>query len=176
MRGTRRVAGDPGAARRTAAVAGRRLRAAALAAGSVMLAGAPFPALAQPGPEPRPYTIVGDGIPEALSDAPGDPARGRAIVTNRQVGLCLLCHTGPFPEERFQGNLAPDLAGAGARWSESQLRLRLVDGRRLNPETIMPAYYRTDHLTRVGSTWRAQPVLNAQQIEDVVALLRTLRD
>lgn len=124
----------------------------------------------------RPYAVVADAIPERLTAVPGDAARGRAIVTSRQVGLCLLCHAGPFPEERFQGTLAPDLAGAGKRWSDGQLRLRLVDSRRLNPQSIMPAYHRTDHLTRVGSAWRGQPVLNAQQIEDVIALLRSLRD
>ena len=152
---------------------------AALATGGALLAGSGV-ALAQPAPaEPRalrPYAIVGDAIPEPLSVLPGDAARGRAIVANRQVGLCLLCHSGPFPEERFQGNLAPSLAGAGARWSEGQLRLRLVDARRLAPATIMPAYYRTDHLTRVAASWRSRPLLDAQQIEDVVALLSTLRD
>ena len=66
----------------------------------------------------------------SLTGKPGDAARGRAIVANRNVGLCLLCHTGPFPEDKFQGNLAPDLAGAGARWSEGQLRLRIVDARK----------------------------------------------
>jgi L-cysteine S-thiosulfotransferase len=114
-------------------------------------------------------------IDQPLTTVPGDAARGRAIVANRQVGLCLLCHTGPFPEERFQGALAPDLGGAGARWSEGQLRLRLVDGRRVNPQTIMPSYHRTDGLQRVGSAWQGKPVLEAQQIEDVVAFLSTLR-
>ncbi len=123
-----------------------------------------------------PFTVVGDAIPRPLTDTPGDATRGRTIVTSRQVGLCLLCHTGPFPEEDFQGTLAPDLAGVGARLSEGQLRLRLVESRRLNPATLMPSYYRTEGLTRVGNAWRAKPVLGAQQIEDVVALLRTLRD
>ena len=117
-----------------------------------------------------------DGLPHSLTGAKGDPARGRAIVVNRQVGLCLLCHSGPFPEERFQGNLAPDLRGAGARWSEAQLRLRIVDSSRVNPATIMPAYYRSEGLTRVGKAWQGKPVLSAEQIEDVVAFLRTLRD
>ena len=117
-----------------------------------------------------------DGIPQSLTGAAGDPARGRAIVASRQVGLCLLCHSGPFPEERFQGNLAPDLRGAGARWSEAQLRLRIVDSRRINPATIMPAYYRTEGLVRVAPAWRDKPVLSAAQIEDVVAFLLTLRD
>ena len=118
----------------------------------------------------------GDGLPQSLTGAKGDPVRGRAIVTNRQVGLCLLCHSGPFPEERFQGNLAPDLRGAGARWSEAQLRLRIVDSSRINPATIMPAYYRTEGLARVAPAWQGKPVLSAGQIEDVVAFLLTLRD
>ena len=117
-----------------------------------------------------------DSIPESLTGAKGDPARGRAIVANRQVGLCLLCHRGPFPEERFQGDLAPDLRGAGARWSEGQLRLRIVDPSRVNPATIMPAYHRTEGLVRVAPAWRGKPVLTAEQIEDVVAYLTTLRD
>lgn len=116
-----------------------------------------------------------DAIEQPLTDQPGDAARGRAIVANRQLGLCLLCHTAPIPEERFQGNLAPDLAGAGARWSEAQLRLRLVDSGRLNPQTIMPPYYRSEGLTRVGSPWQGKTALGAQQIEDVVAYLRSLR-
>jgi len=117
-----------------------------------------------------------EAIPESLTGAKGDPARGRAIVANRQVGLCLLCHSGPFPEERFQGNLAPDLAGAGKRWSEGQLRLRIADSGRINPVTIMPAYHRTEGLLRVAPAWRGKAILSAEQIEDVVAFLLTLRD
>jgi sulfur-oxidizing protein SoxX len=123
-----------------------------------------------------PYTVVGDAVPAPLVEAPGDPARGRAVVTSRQRGLCLLCHTGPFPEERFQGDLAPSLAGVGARLSEGQIRLRLIDSRRLDPGSIMPSYYRTDGLERVGAAWRGKPVLSAEEIEDVVAFLATLRD
>lgn len=124
----------------------------------------------------QPYEVVVDGIPLPLAATPGDATRGRAIVASRQTGLCLLCHSAPIAEERFQGNLATDLAGAGSRWSEAQLRLRIVDGRRLNPQSPMPAYYRVQDLERVGDIWRDKPVLSAQQIEDVVAYLRSLRD
>jgi L-cysteine S-thiosulfotransferase len=122
------------------------------------------------------YAMVGDAIPSPLNGARGNPARGREVIVNRQVGLCLLCHSGPFPEERFQGTLAPDLAGTGARLSEGQIRLRIVDPGRLNPGTIMPAYYRTEGLTRVAPAFRGKTVLTAEQIEDIVAFLVTLRD
>jgi len=120
--------------------------------------------------------MVGDAIPVSLTGAPGDPARGRAIVVNRQVGLCLLCHSGPFPDERLQGDLAPDLKGAGGRLSEGQLRLRIVDSGRVNATTIMPAYYRIEGLARIAPAFRGKPVLSAQQIEDAVAYLKTLRE
>jgi sulfur-oxidizing protein SoxX len=122
------------------------------------------------------YTIVGDGIPKPLTGDRPNVENGRRIVTERQTGLCVLCHSGPFPEARFQGDLATNLAGAGSRWSEAQLRLRIVDASQLNAQTIMPSYYRTHGLQRVGARWRGQPVLNAQQIEDVVAFLKTLKD
>ncbi len=117
-----------------------------------------------------------EAIPQSLTGAKGDPTRGRVIVGNRQVGLCLLCHSGPFPEERFQGDLAPDLKGAGARWSEGQLRLRIVDSGRINPASIMPAYHRSEGLVRVAPAWRGKTILSAEQIEDVVAFLMTLKD
>ena len=117
--------------------------------------------------------FAGDSIPASLTGAKGDPARGRAIVANRQVGLCLLCHSGPFPEERFQGDLAPDLRSA-ARLSAAEIRQRLVDPAKINPQTIMPSYYRTQGLNRVAPAFRGKPLLNAQQIEDVIAYLRSL--
>ena len=115
-----------------------------------------------------------DEIPTPLTGARGDPVRGRALVVNRQVGLCLLCHSGPFPEERFQGDLAPDLRSA-AQLSEGQIRMRIVDPSRANPDSIMPAYLRTEALTRVAPAYRGKPVLTAEQIEDIVAYLVTLR-
>jgi L-cysteine S-thiosulfotransferase len=127
-------------------------------------------------PTLRPFVIVGDAIPLSLTGAPGDAGRGKAIVTSRQTGLCLLCHSAPLPEEKFQGTIGPDLKGIGSRNTEGQLRLRIVDPRRFNPDTIMPAYYRQDGLERVAPAFRGRTVLTAEQIEDVVAFLMTLRD
>ena len=116
-----------------------------------------------------------DELPTPPAGAHADPQRGRAIVANRQVGLCLLCHSGPFPEERFQGNLAPDLRGVGSRLTAAEIRQRIVDPARFNPQTLMPAYYRTDGLTRVAPSYRGKPVLSPEQIEDVVSYLVTLK-
>ena len=142
---------------------------------AMLLVAAGFTAIADEG-SLRPYVVVGDSISVSLTGAAGDPARGRAIVLDRRLGACLLCHTGPFTEERFRGTLAPDLSGAGSRWSAGQLRLRLVDASRLNPSTIMPPYYRVDGLARIGNSWTGKPMLTAEQIEDGVAFLATLRD
>jgi sulfur-oxidizing protein SoxX len=136
-------------------------------------------ALALPGPAAgqalQPYVVVGEAIAGSLTGAAGDASRGRALVLNR-LSTCILCHSGPFPEEKFQGDLAPSLAGAGTRWSAGQLRLRIVDGSRLNPATIMPSYYRVDGLERVGAAWRGKPILSAEQIEDIVAYLASLTE
>jgi L-cysteine S-thiosulfotransferase len=121
------------------------------------------------------YVVVGDGIPASLTGTPGDPMRGRKLVLER-TSTCILCHSGPFPEEKFQGDLAPSLAGAGSRWSVAQLRLRLVDAARFNRDTIMPSYFRVEGLDRVGRNWQGKPILSAEQIEDIVAYLATLRD
>ncbi len=133
-------------------------------------------ALAVLAPAAAAQQVVGDAIPASLTGQPGDAARGRAIVANRSVGLCLLCHSGPIAEERFQGDLAPSLAGAGSRWSVGQLRLRIADGARLNADTIMPPYYRTTGLHRVARNFDGKTILSAAQVEDVVAYLATLKD
>lgn len=119
------------------------------------------------------YRVEGDAIPTPLA-APGDATRGREIAFGREAN-CLLCHATPDADRRPVGNLGPPLAGVGARLTEGQLRLRVVDSRRLNPETIMPSYYRVTGLERVGAPWRGKPILSAQQVEDVVAYLLTLR-
>jgi L-cysteine S-thiosulfotransferase len=123
----------------------------------------------------RDHAVVGDAIPTSLTGMPGDATRGRALVLER-TSTCILCHSGPFPETKFQGDLAPSLRGAGSRWSEGQLRLRLVDASRLNPTTIMPSYDRVEGLVRVSQAWRGKPILSAEQIEDIVAYLASLRE
>jgi len=147
-------------------------RVLAYIAGAVFAAALSSAAVAE---ELRSYTITGDGIADSLTGVPADPARGRALVLKRS-STCILCHSGPFEEVRFQGDLAPSLAGAGTRWSTSQLRLRLVDASHFNAQTIMPSYYRVDGLEHIGPAWRGKPILSAEQIEDIVAFLATLKD
>jgi sulfur-oxidizing protein SoxX len=127
------------------------------------------------------FTVVGDGIPQPLTATPGNAAAGRAIVVDRAQGLCLLCHSGPFdrtPAERAQGNLSTNLSGVGSRYSSAQLRLRVADAKHLNPASVMPSFHRLPPATaeqRVGAAWQGKPVLTAQQVEDVVAFLETLK-
>jgi len=153
---------------RAAAVRGNGVRSLA----AVLLAAACATAGAQ---DLVPYVVEGDRIAQPLAGLRGDPQRGRAIVASRQQGLCLLCHAAPIPQERFQGDLAPDLAGVGARYTQAQLRLRIADARRVNPASFMPAFHAPPQAPRVGAAWAAKPILNAQQVEDVVAWLATLR-
>lgn len=120
------------------------------------------------------FTVSGDAIPRPLVQAAGDAARGRTVMAGRDAN-CLLCHAVPESGERFMGNIAPPLSGVGARLSAAQLRLRVVDQSQLNRDTVMPSYYRVTGLTRVAEAYRGKPILTAQQIEDVVAYLQTLR-
>jgi len=124
------------------------------------------------------YAVVGDAIEKSLTGEPGDASRGAELIQERHKSLCVLCHSGPFPDPHLQGTLAPDLTGVGARLSAGQLRLRIVDMKRLNPDSIMPTYYgivTNSHDTRVAEGWRGKPVLTAGEIEDLVAYLQALR-
>ncbi len=121
------------------------------------------------------WRVADGGIAQPLTAQAGDAERGRALVANRQTSLCLLCHSGPFEQPGFQGNLAPPLDGAGTRWNSAQLRLRIVDSRQVNPESVMPAFFAVTGLQQVGRNWQGQTVLTAQQVEDVVAFLVTLK-
>jgi sulfur-oxidizing protein SoxX len=127
--------------------------------------------------EARSYAVTGDAIMEPLAGGKGDPARGAALISDRQRSLCTLCHSGPFPDAHLHGTLAPDLTDVGARLSEGQIRLRVVDMKRLAPNTIMPSYYRVadEEGRRVATAWRGKPILTGADIEDIVAYLTTLK-
>lgn len=122
----------------------------------------------------EPYEVVGDAIPAPLTAEPGDARRGRDVIAGRD-GNCLLCHAVPETGERYMGNVGPPLSGVGKRLTAGQLRLRIADAGRLNPDVIMPSYYRMHGLDRVAAAYEGKPILTAQQVEDVVAYLLTLR-
>ena len=120
------------------------------------------------------YTVAAGAIAEPLTATAGDASRGLAIVAGRDAN-CLLCHAVLETGERFMGNLAPPLSGVANRLSAGELRLRVVDPTRVNPDAAMPAYYRVHGLDEVAAAYRGKPILTAQQVEDVVAYLLTLR-
>lgn len=130
------------------------------------------------GKDAEPYVVTGDAILLPLVGGKGDPARGSALISDRQHSLCTLCHGGPFPDPHLHGTLAPDLSGVGARLTEGQIRLRVADMKRLEPETIMPSYYRIagESDRRIASGWRGRPILTGGDIEDIVAYLTTLKE
>lgn len=132
---------------------------------ALALAAAPF----MPGCAALPVDVM----PTPLTDVPGDALRGRAVAVSREGGNCVLCHA--VPGESTAGDIGPPLAGVGARLSVAALRLRVVDITRVNPEAAMPAFHRTDGLDAVAARHVGQPLLSAQQVEDVVAFLGTLR-
>jgi L-cysteine S-thiosulfotransferase len=121
------------------------------------------------------YRIANGAISEPLTDQPGDPERGRRIVLDRDAGDCIVCHAMPLPQRQFHGAVGPPLDGVGSRYTAGQLRLRLVDPKAINPETVMPAYYKVEGLHRVLARYRSKPMLTAQQVEDVVAYLLMLK-
>ena len=137
------------------------------------LAAAPVPAAAAD--VLAPYVVDGDAIREPIGNARGEPGRGRALVLAREPANCLLCHAVPDRDIRFAGDVGPSLAGVGARLTAAQLRLRIVNSTLRDRDSMMPAYYRVDGLHAVAPAWRGRPILDAQQVEDLVAYLATLR-
>ena len=119
--------------------------------------------------------VVGDSIPEPLAGARGDAERGRALLVERAAANCLLCHAVADPSMHVAGNVAPSLDGVGRRFSAAQLRLRVADIQRVNPGAAMPSYYRVDGLDRVAAEYRGKPILDARQVEDIVAYLASLK-
>jgi L-cysteine S-thiosulfotransferase len=122
------------------------------------------------------YEIVRDTIPAPLGGLKGDVGRGEAIVRDRRVGNCIICHQFPIKDEPFQGEIGPSLIGIGTRLKEGQIRLRLVDESKINTATLMPPYYRIAGLVNVAPEYEGEPGLTAQQLEDVVAYLLSLKE
>jgi len=146
---------------------------------TVALAGLVFTGLAfgQAASPPLAKFQIKDGaIAASLTGTPGDANRGRAVAINRQQGNCLACHViSRLSNEPYHGNVGPSLDGVASRLSEGEMRLRIVDPTKLNPDTLMPPFYRVDGLNKVMTQFQGKPILTAQQVEDVVAFLKTLR-
>ena len=125
----------------------------------------------------KPYEIVGDiAIPKPLTDKPGDPARGRKLIANRKKGNCLACHKiDQMKDYPFHGEIGPDLSDLASNMPAEEIRLRLVNPKVINPDTIMPAFYRVEGLYRVMKKFRGKPILTAQEIEDIISYLVTLK-
>ncbi len=123
------------------------------------------------------YEIVDDSMIEvSLTGKSGDPKQGRKVAIDRKLGNCLACHRMPVPEQQFHGETGPDLAGVGSRLTPGEVRLRVVNPKVVNPETMMPAFYRVKGLNRVMKDFAGKPILTAEQVEDVVAYLMTLKE
>ncbi len=120
------------------------------------------------------YTVTNYAIESPLAGLQGDAAEGRKIAIDRKKGNCLACHRMPIPEEADHGNIGPDLKGVSSRLTEAQLRLRVVDPKQINPETMMPAFHKTEGLHRVMKKFAGKPILTAQEVEHVIAYLKTL--
>lgn len=123
------------------------------------------------------YTIVDDmAINEPLTDTVGDAANGRKLSVNRKKGNCLACHVMPISEQSFHGETAPSLYGVGNRLSEGELRLQLVNSKVTNENTMMPSFYRVTGYNRILKKFDGKTILSAQEVEDIVAYLKTLTE
>ena len=120
--------------------------------------------------------VVDGAITRSLTGGPGDPVAGQTVARDMSKASCLICHDLPIPDEPDPGNIGPPLAGVASRYTEGELRLRIVDPKAINPDTMMPAYYKWEGLTRVLERYAGKPIYTAQEVEDVVAYLMTLRD
>ena len=145
----------------------------------VVAAFAAFTASASFAGEIKPMDVAFDEgmVSASLSGASGDPAEGRKVFMNRKLGNCLACHeNSDIPEQPFHGEVGPMLDGAGDRWSEAELRGIVSNAKLMFPDTIMPAFYIDSGYTRPLEKFEGKSILSAQQVEDVVAYLLTLKE
>jgi L-cysteine S-thiosulfotransferase len=151
--------------------------AASLALAAASMALAPIIALAQGAAQPLvKFQIKDGGIPASLTGQPGDAEKGRAAMIDQKLGNCLACHeVTALKNQPYPGNVGPSLDGVASRLTAAQIRLRIVDPTKLNPDTMMPPFYRVDGLNRVLHQFQGKPILTAEQVEDVVAFLETLK-
>jgi len=123
-------------------------------------------------------------INKSLTGKPGDMAAGEKTMTNRRKGNCLACHViskwkvkAEKTPKRYadMGHIAPPLDGAADRYTEGELRMLIVNAKQAFPDTIMPGFYRTNKLTRVMGKFKGKTVISAQDVEDILAVLLTLK-
>jgi sulfur-oxidizing protein SoxX len=139
------------------------------------------PAAGQAVPPLAPFNVVVTGgvaaIPAPLTGKPGDAKEGEKVVIERRLGNCLSCHEiDALRREPFHGEFGPPLNGVASRWDPGTLRMIVVNAKKVfGDETVMPAFYRVDGLNRVRPDFVGKPILSAQQVEDVVAFLATLK-
>lgn len=123
------------------------------------------------------YEVVDGTIPKSLTGTPGDPVAGREVMVDRRLGNCVACHTaGVFSDQQWHGEVGPPLDGVADRWDEASLRMIIVNAKAVYDGTIMPAFYRNDGFNRVAPKFAGKTIMSAQQVEDVVAYLMTLKD
>ena len=134
-----------------------------------------YPVIVLASPEIN-YIIKDDSILNSLNGLTGDPYKGRELVRDRNKGNCLACHQLPIPEDAFHGTIGPSLHKISLRLTEAQIRLRVTDMKQINPFSIMPGYYRSpDKITRISPSYENCTILSAQEVEDIVSYLVTLK-
>lgn len=122
------------------------------------------------------YKVVDNAIEKSLTGKPGDPAAGKKVFLSRKLGNCLSCHqVTALADQPFHGEVGPSLDGVADRYKEGELRMQVVNAKVINPDTIMPGFYRVDGLHDVLKNFAGKPILTAEEVEDVVAYVKTFK-
>ena len=113
----------------------------------------------------------------ALTGVAGDAASGRKLFMNRKKGNCLACHVNSeMAEQTFHGEVGPELDGVANRWGAAELRGILVNSKNMFEGTIMPAFYKDSGYNRILKKFDGKTILSAQEVEDLLAYVMTLRE